>query len=209
MSDELINNSISAFWSWFTKHEQDMKTIRTAEGKCFVDLIDHLHQIDAGLFAEICTESHPCDLVITAGGLLRLIPLVERVVSAAPAIPGWTFTALKPAHGFDFKTSYEGVAFDPKAMWFLPLESKSRPEQFAIRVGVPDYDETRRKQTLAAIFIILDTALGERCVASDIHYIEAAEVPSEPEKCGYIEMVELPQFIQWWKSKRARRQANV
>lgn len=51
---------------------------------------------------------------------------------------GWSVVALKPAQGFEFTTIYESTSFDPRRMWFLPLESESHPGDLGIRVAVPE-----------------------------------------------------------------------
>ena len=81
---------------------------------------------------------------------------------AKALLPDWQFIALKPAMGFDFVTNYEGVELDPKQMWFLPLKSASQPNDFALRVGVPNLLPEVQRQTSNGVLVILDTALGER-----------------------------------------------
>ncbi len=57
-----------------------------------------------------------------------------------PIYEGWAFIALKPPQGFQFTTTYEGTQFDPREMWFLPLESKSHPCDLGVRIAVPGLD---------------------------------------------------------------------
>jgi hypothetical protein len=133
---------------------------------------------------------------------MDLFHLVEEIVSLAPRISGWRFLSLKPPQGFKFTTEYEGVLFDPSSMWFFPLENRSQPEDLGLRIGVPDFLEENKQQMLTAVLIILETALGERSAAQEIQHVEVCELPKNPERYGYIELVELPGYITWRKNIR-------
>ena len=101
--------------------------------------------------------------------------------------------------GFDFQTSYEGIIFDPKRMWFLPLEARSAPGDLGLRVGVPDWEPGHARIAMNAVLVILDSALGERSRATDIQHVEVTEVPLKPETHGYIRLAELPDYLAWRK----------
>ncbi|MDX2147343.1 MAG: hypothetical protein SFZ23_07450 [Planctomycetota bacterium] len=141
--------------------------------------------------------------MITAQGDSKLFPLVDSMVAAAPALPRWTFTPLKPAMGFDFTHYYEGVVYDPKTMWFLPLERPERPRDLGLRVGVPSLRELDQDAAEFAVTIILETGLGERERAADVQHVEVVRKPNDPGKEGYIELPELPAYIAWRKRKLA------
>jgi len=195
------NNRIEAFWSWFTDHESYFHRVSGATDPVFDDLLWNLQQIHTGLYFEMCSKLCPRELIFTAQGRKDLFPLVDVVVAAAPHLPGWVFIPLKPPMGFDFQTTYEGITFDPRSMWFLPLENPSNPSVFALRVGVPDYDPTNERITSNAILVIFDTSLGERSAALDIHHVDVTVLPADPESEGYIKLKDLPDYIQWWKQK--------
>jgi hypothetical protein len=106
--------------------------------------------------------------------------------------------------GFGFQTTYEGVTFDPRSMWFLPLESGSNPAALGLRVGIPDFECVQEQIAKNAVLVILDTALGERSAASDIQHVEVAALPSKPENQGYIELTDLVDYIEWRKRKQGQ-----
>lgn len=70
---------------------------------------------------------------------------------------GWSVVALKPAQGFEFTTIYESTSFDPRRMWFLPLESESHPGDLGIRVAVPELNRIDTRSAHNAVLVILDT----------------------------------------------------
>jgi hypothetical protein len=108
--------------------------------------------------------------------------------------------------GFDFVTTYEGIRFDPSSMWFLPLENPSRPSDFGMLVGVPNFSSEIERQVGNAVAIILDTGLGERSAALDIQHVEVSDLPDNPQDSRYLELDVLADYIEWRKRKSAESQ---
>lgn len=98
-------------------------------------------------------------------------------------------------------TNYRGVDYDPKTMWFLPMDGKGNPPSLGLRVGIPNFSEQNITKAKFSVLIILDTGLGERSAAEDISYVEVVALPSNPADDGYIELVELPKYLRWRKRK--------
>lgn len=147
------------------------------------------------------TDTGAREFVITAEGNTEAFPIVDSIIGASPEHQQWEFVGLKPSMGFDFCTTYEGIKFDPRAMWFLPLQSESTPEFLGLRVGVPGYDPKNKRVTENAVLVVLDTALGERSAAEDVQHVEVASLPGNPENDGYIEMPDLPAYIAFVKRR--------
>ncbi|MEW6747815.1 MAG: hypothetical protein AB1486_34260 [Planctomycetota bacterium] len=202
VSNDVEKARIGEFWSWFAQHKSDLARLSSDRSPVLDELLQRLQRIDRHLYFEICTNSDPHELIVTAEGRQELFPLVDAVVAAAPRVEGWVFIALKPPMGFAFETSYEGIMFDPRSMWFLPLESPSNPPALGLRVAIPDFDCDQEQIAKNAILVILDTALGERSAASDIQHVEITALPPEPENRGYIELPDLPAYIEWRKRKQ-------
>jgi len=191
---------IQAFWKWFTDHESEFKSLSKPD-ESFWDLaLEQIKTVDEWLWFELSAAGSTVrEFVVTAEGHVEAFPVVERLVDRAPKIEGWVFVALKPPMGFTLTTRYEGTLFEPRHMWFLPLESPSRPQDFGIRVGIHGLDSMDKTNAHNALLVILDTGLGERAAALDIQYTEVAELPPNPESLGYIELPELSDYIAWRK----------
>ncbi len=192
---------IEDFWAWFLAHKLEFSRLTLDDS--FWDLaLEQIKKVDEYLWFELSRESHPArEFVVTAQGHVSSFPIVEKLVGLAPSIEGWAFIALKPPQDFRFTTTYEGARFDPRQMWFLPLESKSHPGDFGIRIAVPGLDGVDKHTAHSAVLVILDTGLGERSAALDIHHTEVTEMPTDPESLGYIELPELVDYI----ARRKRR----
>lgn len=197
-----MSNEIAAFWAWFNDHREVISRLESPEDPLWDEALGVLKKVDEGLWFEMSEpDGGVRDLVITAEGNEELFPLAEAVVRAAPKIAGWTFTALKPAMGFEFTTEYEGIELDPASMWFIPLESEEDPDSVGVEIAIPGYDAESHRIYANAVLVILETGLGERAVA-ELAVVDVAEPPEDPEAAGYIELPELADFLEWRKKKR-------
>ena len=187
------------FWSWFMNWACEMDTSEVARKMLLEQLSDKLRQVDERLSYEVCLNCMPREFVLTVNGRVDLFDLADRMVAVAPPIDGWAIIALKPAAGFSFRTTYEGIEYDPKTMWFLPLTSESNPGAIGIRVGIPDYDPSRERQARNVVDIILRTGLGERSAAVDVQHVEVGSLPVKLAEEGFIELPELAGYIKWKK----------
>jgi hypothetical protein len=194
--------AISVFWRWFRSNDAKLNAMSNADHPFWDTALAQLQLVHRGLRFEM---SDPVrgrrEFVITAEGDQTLFPLVDAMVSAAPTMDTWTFVALKPALGFDFAHHYEGVVYDPKSMWFLPLSMEGRPDDLGLRIGIPSLRDLDQDAAEFAVTIILETGLGERERAADVRYTEVVRLPNDPAKEGYIELPDLAAYIAWWKRK--------
>ena len=196
--------NIQNFWSWFKANERQLRSLNDPGDPFWDFALEQLKKIHLGLWFEMSQPEQVCrEFVITVEGDKNLFSLADQVIAAAPAIPRWQFISLKPACGFDFTTTYEDVFLDPKQMWFLPLESSARPHELGLRIAVPQLDSGKIREVSNGILTILDTALGERNAAENIHYMEVCDLPESPESKGFIKLPELPNHINWLKSQRS------
>jgi hypothetical protein len=194
------NIKIRAFWKWFTDHESEFRSLSKPDEPFWDLALEKIKTVDERLWFELSAAGSTVrEFVVTAEGHVEAFPVVEELVDLAPKIVGWVFVALKPPLGFTFTTRYEGTLFEPSHMWFLPLESPSRPQDFSIRVGIQGLDSMDKTTAHNALLVILDTGLGERAAALDIQYTEVSELPPNPESFGYIELPELSNYIAWRK----------
>jgi hypothetical protein len=194
--------NIEVFWQWFEDHQADFEALTDTSDPFWDGAVKQLKRIDRRLWFEMSRpDGGDREFIITAEGHVEVFPLVETIVARAPRLPGWRFIPLKPPMGFDFVTTYEGIRFDPHAMWFLHLESSSRLDDFGIRVGVPNFTRAIERQASNAVAVILDAALGERSAALDIQHVEVSTLPENPQAAGYVELHELPRYLEWRKRK--------
>ena len=61
------------------------------------ELLSQLHAFDTRLYFQLCTNTDPHELIITADGNAGVFPVADKLVDAAPTLPNWKFISLKPA----------------------------------------------------------------------------------------------------------------
>lgn len=203
--------STKKFWQWFEKNNQSLLNLNNngiepdIKEKLLDDLLEHLHEYCDHLYFEIGgMPGQEQELVITAEGDTDYFEKVQELIDAAPIMKDWNWIAFKQPGDLDYTSNFEDVELKPKDIWFLPLNSKSAPKSIGFKVCLPNYDAIKDSGWLkAAVYKMLDTALGEKSFALDVGHVEIGDLPPDPVKEGLIELNELGAFIKWKKAKIA------
>jgi hypothetical protein len=190
------------FWDWFVKNQNKYFFLNQVEPDVKENLLTEftiqLHKFCKNLFFQI--GGHPDktqDLIITAAGNVKYFDKVEELINAAPKLKDWRFIAFKPPMEFGFKSTYNNITSDSTDLWFLPLENSSNPQDLGIRIGFPNYEDSKSKDFTFIAYLMLDTILGEKSTALDINYLDVAILPVDPENNGFIHLSELKEFVTW------------
>ncbi len=189
------------FWSWFSNNIETIESFQPGNEALLDEIMENLHQYNDKLYFEISTNEKVKELVITAKGDSSQFDSVKRLVASAPELKNWKIIAFRPPLGFGFTNEYEGVEYNPADLWFLPLVSKSNPELFGLRIGIPDFDPKKHEHSVDAIWILLNTGLGELKTTEEIHHVETAQLPKSTTEQGYIKFNEIDHFIEWRKKQ--------
>ena len=205
-----MESSAKHFWNWFKENNSAYLFLNTVDAGIKQQLLDtmqeKLHLFCDGIFFEIGgSRDQDQELIITAEGDVNYFAQVEELVNAAPQIPNWSFIAFIPPRDADFEIDYEGVKLNANDLYFDPMESVNEPGKLGVRVYIPNYEIVRNDKWLRpAVFKVLDTVLGEKSFASDVHFVEIAQLSDDPVGDGFLHLSQLPKYISWKKSRTER-----
>ncbi len=166
------------FWSWFQKKEKAFFKAVQQHTKIEEDFFDHLSpkldQLQEGFFFLTgMYDERTVELVLTPDGNIKNIIFVEELIAAAPAIPGWKFTALKPAVDIEgLSISMSGHEFDKEKLFFFSNEHAEYPDEIDITLVHQDYTAENEKTITNGSYIFLDNFLGELDFVTKIDSID-------------------------------------
>jgi hypothetical protein len=207
-----MSQTTSQFWNWFKQHQDKLTQINNPnlnendQEELLDSILEQLHLFCDKLYFDLGgLHGESQEFVITAEGDVDYFDKVEELIEAAPDLKGWSFIAFMPARGLGDTTVFEDVELKPFEMWFLPLDNKNKPKSLGFRICLPNYELVKNSKWLkAAVYKVLDTALGEKVFAMDIDYIEIKELPhGDLEAQGLLELKDLSAFVKWKKKKLA------
>lgn len=193
--------SYADFWNWFQQHEASFfkavslhKNIETA----FFDKISpKLDELKEGFFFLTgMKEEDTAELVLTADGNIKQIVFVEELVAAAPEIPGWEFTALKPPLAIEnVGISMNGYEFNKDTLAFYVNEHADFPDEIDITIVHEDVEESEKNLIMDGVYIFLDNYLGE---LNFLTMIDNLRMESRSNAGGsLISITKLKDFLIW------------
>ncbi|WP_165305056.1 DUF695 domain-containing protein [Pedobacter sp. SYP-B3415] len=193
--------TISGFWKWFAGQERDFfQAVRRGsqvEAE-FLDVIGPVigRIIPGTAFLTGMMEDDTAELIFSADGDLRIIPFIEDLVNAAPALPNWKFTALKPAlQAEDVNIEMNGLQFTRDNIFFSPVLQPDFPDEIALAVIHQEYEPGQHDDFTNGIYIYLDNLLGELNFATTIDHLRIISKSEEPEELIPVE--KLPAYLVW------------
>ena len=189
------------FWSWFEKEEKVFyKVVKygyNIEKNFFSKLSPRLDALKEGYyFLTGMYDDDTAELVFSAEGEIKNIVFVEELVSAAPQLANWRFTALKPELDLeDVNISMAGYSFSRQNLSFYAIDHQDFPDEIDIVFVYDDYDENDKSVIVNGIYIFLDNLLGELRFATAIDNL-AVISRSQAEK-ELIPVPKLKDYLLW------------
>lgn len=159
--------SYKDFWAWFQTNERQfyaiMQSGKDPENGFFDKLSPKLEEAKEGLFYLAgMFDKNTAELIITPDGVIRNIVFVEELVKAAPSLPNWKFTALKPENKEGgFVVNMAAYKFSSENLSFYAIDKPNYPDEVNIVIIHDDYNEEDKSTLTNGVYIFLDTYLGE------------------------------------------------
>jgi Family of unknown function (DUF695) len=187
------------FWAWFVQNEKTFHSaVKNQDNieKDFFDLLSpKLDELKDGFyFLAGMVNDDTAELVITVEGVVANIVFAEELVKAAPTIPGWLFTALKPAMDNDeFAISTKEHSFSNENLSFYANDIADCPDEIDISIVHNDFNKDNEAAIANGSLIFLDNYLGELNFATSVDNLTV--VGKADAKKPLIPIIKLKEFL--------------
>lgn len=202
------------FWGWFKTNSKEFYKIIESKNRTSIDeafftpIKAQLKQFDNNIYFLVGKDAHDnVELIFTAEGVVKLFPLIERIIERAPKINKWKFTAHKPAvHIPDFEIHIGAYTFNENNISFIVNQHENYPDLIDIELVYSDSYAENKDDVLNGCFIFLDNYLGELKFASEIDEINMAETVEGRE---IIPISKLKEYLIWREKEFVERYEGV
>lgn len=171
------------FWEWFRRNSERLFHFEQDQEAVFAELSGALARVSKGLTFEIGVEvkGGQREFIVSADGIRELFPVVQRLVAAAPALPGWTIVAFRQPKSLDFSIRIGEHELGADDVWF---SATPEGERTALTLYVRGLTDENRRALAPAVFLLLDSAVGEYNVATKVCGIDSRPLPEDPAALG-------------------------
>lgn len=189
------------FWNWFQQNEKGffgvVKNRKNIEKDFFNPLSAKLGELKDGYYYLTgMHDDNTVELVLTADGNTKNIVFVEELVKAAPTLPGWKFTALKPALEIEnVSIEMAGYQFNSENLSFYANEIPRYPDEIDITIVHKSYTEENKAPIVNGTYIFLDNYLGELTFVNNIDHLTI--IGKEAAQKELIPVAKLKDFLTW------------
>ncbi len=160
------------FWRWFEDNEERVFTFERHRERVFDALAQRLAAVHPDLTFEIGpVQNGTRELVVSAGGIRAAFSAVSSLVAAAPGLPRWRITALRPRRSPLNDLTFGDVSIRADEVRFV---AEPDGDRIGLTLLLPGYQETPDKIFEQMGYLFLDEALGEHDVETRVGFIETA-----------------------------------
>ncbi|MEZ4885715.1 MAG: hypothetical protein R3E32_13360 [Chitinophagales bacterium] len=167
------NTKIAEFWNWFIANEHTFyygTEEDTLREELFVELDAKIKEISEDLAFEFSPilEGEVKQFTLSADGIRDVFPSVISLIEQAPKHPHWEFVAFRQRIDTEDLTIQMGdVEMDVSDIYFRFAEVD---DTLGIELNIRGFEDSDQEKM--AVFILLDSLIGEYDVVMQIGWIE-------------------------------------
>ena len=163
-------SSEERFWQWFSQNSDRLFRFESDQERIFDELESALAQVKEGLMFEFGPiEGGKRVFVVSADGVRDHFEVVRSLVAVAPAMPGWEIVPFRPPASVDLVINYGGHSLGPDDVLFQAEPDRGR---IGLTLFIKGLTTETKDALCTASFILLDNALGEFVVETQVGFIE-------------------------------------
>ncbi|MGS4344989.1 DUF695 domain-containing protein [Myroides odoratus] len=194
-------HTLADFWAWFQENEQTFYNVvkghERIEEQFFDRLAPKLKELREGVyFLSGMMGDTVAELIFTPDGAVKDVAFIEDLVQAAPQLPHWQFTALKPAVDINrFNIRMNNYEFSKEKIHFYAIEHPQYPDEVDLVIVYDDFTENDKQVITNGVFIFLDNFLGELNAITSIDSLKV--VGPEQAEGELISILKLKDYLVW------------
>lgn len=171
------------FWRWFVENSDRLLHFEADRDRVFKELGKELGRVERGLTFEFGpVQDGRREFIVSADGIQERFPAVRRLVAAAPPMPQWTVIPFRPPKGLDItRITFDEHRLGLDDIWFTAEPDEGRT---GLTLFINGLTEDNQEALGGAVFILLDSALGEYAVETQVGFIDFQPLPVDPAKAG-------------------------
>lgn len=159
----------SKFWRWFQTNETKLFDFERDQERVFDELQSQLHKVNAGLTFEFGPKENGMrEFVISADGIKDVFPSVIALADAAPRLQRWKVIKFRPRRGLG-PVGLNGINLSPDQIDFT---MQPDADKVGLTLFIDGYTKEQHEQYAGVAFLLLDHALGEYDVETQIGGID-------------------------------------
>jgi hypothetical protein len=191
-------DQVENFWTWFKENEMRLRNFESDPAKYLGEISEKTKKIRDGLAIELePPQNGVINMTISADGVEELFPVVESIVSKAPAIRTWKFIAFRQRMPADKVKSMilkaDNHELDPNKMKFYPVMNGNALDIIVFVAGVT---ENNYNEIAYGGLLLLDNLLGEYDCVKKVRSYDFHAMPAAKEELADLKpLLELPKFV--------------
>ena len=168
------NTKVKDFWNWFIANEHTFYYGTEEDAlreELFVELDEKIKEISEDLTFEFSPilEGEFKQLTVSADGIKAAFPMVIALIKKAPKHPHWEFIAFRQRiDTTDLSIQMGDVEIEMSDIYFRFAEGEGNT--LGIELNIRDFRDSDQEKL--AVFILLDSLIGEYDVVTQIGWVK-------------------------------------
>jgi hypothetical protein len=181
------------FWQWFIDNSDRIFNFEADQEVIFDELESQMHKVNKYLTFEFSSvKDGKREFIVSADGIREAFPAVRDLAAAAPPLERWNIIPFRPPKDIGFTIQIEDYSLGPEDIWF---SHEIDSDRLGLILYIRDLSEANEQVAAQAVYILLDSALGEYDVEERIGFLEREPLPSNPENFDLLPFASIKQVF--------------
>lgn len=175
-------NKIESFWQWFQDNQRAYLIFDDSNREIVFDQLNKkMSKVNKHLTFEFSHEliEGKREFIISADGMVEAFGDVLDLVESAPEMAGFEIIPFRQPSDEEFEVEYNGVKLTWDDVFFTAVEDE-KTEDISLKLYLKNLTEENEEAYTSALFILLDTVIGEFNMGAHVAEIELFPFEENP-----------------------------